>query len=193
MLDSLSIVGIQIRAGDQVFEKEEQFLNNIAYFQNFFHCAEYLEEQILLESSAIPPLPTHHSHRNNDKQTKKKKKIIWYLISDSYQLRVDAQMKYGNKLITNTKDKPLHSGSKDGGMMSLRTLLAEELTLALCDYFIISHDSGVGRMAIWLSKHGGNNANRTYIEHRLHQLEDNEGKCPPLANIEFMTSAGVGI
>ena len=165
--------GIQIRVGDYVFDNPySQFLNNTAYFQYFFICAEYLEKQILSEQPH--------------------KKVLWYFLSDSFELRLDVKKQYGDKLITNTVDRAMHSGNKDGGLASLRSLLAEELTLALCDYFIISHDSGVGRMGSWLSKHGGDN-NRTYTENRYHEIKDTDPRCPSRPPPETIATAGAGL
>lgn len=79
------------------------------------------------------------------------------MVSDSLYLKQDAKRLFGDKLITNTKHRPIHSGTggSERGGQAQQLLFSEQLTLSMCNYFIISHDSHVGRLAVWLSEFGG--------------------------------------
>jgi len=81
-------------------------------------------------------------------------------------MKQDAKRVFGDKIITSTTHRPVHSGGggREKGGKALQLLFAEQLTLALCDYFVISHDSHVGRLAIWMSEYGASR-NRSIIPH----------------------------
>ena len=81
-------------------------------------------------------------------------------------MKQDAKRVFGDKVITSTTHRPVHSGGggREKGGKALQLLFAEQLTLALCDYFVISHDSHVGRLAIWMSEYGASR-NRSFITH----------------------------
>lgn len=95
----------------------------------------------------------------------------------------------GDKLITNDQDQPMHSGGSTSGKRSIQLLFAEQLTFSLCDYFVISHDSAVGRIGIWLSETGGS-TNNTFIEHRNFKLGPDDKVCA--ANVNEVKMAVMG-
>jgi hypothetical protein len=64
-------------------------------YQKHFDCATKIENEYFAERGI------------NDTS---KRKVVWYLISDSLQVRLEAKEKYGDKLLTNTQDEAIHTG-----------------------------------------------------------------------------------
>lgn len=121
-------IGIQIRSGDKYIKLREE-INDFDMYNNFFDCAEQIET-----SGKIPT----------------NKKIIWFLVSDSLPLRIHFKSKYGDKLITDTVFIPSHLATHADNT-TLPLLMSDVLTLSLCDYFILTHNSGVGKVGALLS------------------------------------------
>jgi hypothetical protein len=174
---SIIKIGIQIRTGDEKMHENDQLtISSSHYYENFFNCA------LLLEETRI-------------KEEHPGKTVKWFIISDSLSLKKDAKVRYGDKIIANTNDRPVHSGGGglEKGGKAMMLLFSEQLTLALCDYFIISHNSHVGRIAVWLSEYGASK-NNSYIEHRDHEInKDNERTCLHVGNDANLASQGAGI
>eukprot|EP01038_Epipyxis_sp_PR26KG_P004618 gene4618-6496_t len=85
-------IGIQIRVGDKVWKKNySPFINSSHYYENFFHCANWIEKNNLSVANG-----------------QQKRNVKWYLISDSLSIRQDAKRIYGNKIVTNTNDVARH-------------------------------------------------------------------------------------
>lgn len=124
------------------------------------------------------------------------KKVVWFLISDSLPLKQDAKRMFGEKLITNTKYRPVHTGTGgvDKGARALQLLFSEQLTLSLCDYFVLSYDSHVGRLAVWISEFGASR-NRSLIPNDNKRTPDNIQKvCPFRHNDDsYLADEGAGI
>jgi hypothetical protein len=143
------------------------------YYQNFFNCAEYIEEEYNRNS-------TIH------------KKIVWYFISDSLSLRKDAYNKYGSKIITNLDDLAVHSATQNNEN-PIRQIMSEILTFALCDYFIISYDSGVGRLGAFLSEN--KKTGNVFMNDKLDKLSDenNIKQCWAPIEHDILSQQGCGV
>lgn len=80
-LPNVVTIGIQIRVGDEVYfrdQSEERFSNiSYPYFANFFNCAEYIESTMIAKEYDL-------SHT----------KVLWYFMSDSMQLKINAKKRY---------------------------------------------------------------------------------------------------
>lgn len=177
-LDKSTIkIGIQIRTGDDhMWEDTKLTVNSSKYYENFFNCAKHLEETRIAKE-----------HPG--------KKVLWYFISDSLDLKRDAVSKFGEgKVFANTEHRPVHTGTggHEKGGKALKLLFAEQISFSLCDYFIVSHDSHVGRLAIWLSEYGASRTN-TYFEHRDFALDANEPICKHIGNEYLLAELGAGI
>lgn len=88
-------LGIQVRLGDGEMLDSRPEYNREAYLtkaEYFFKCAEALEKKY-----------------NTENRT-----VIWFLISDSLNLRRAASEKYGAKLLTDTDTAPIHVDCSDG-------------------------------------------------------------------------------
>lgn len=142
-LDTLKI-GIQIRVGDQVFNHGEQPKLDSEVLQqgaDWFQCAEALEKAFQTPGQ----------------------RVLWFLNSDSQQLRKAAKAKYGQKLVVDDMLEMIHpdcfQNTKDGTHacqqaqmdLAFQHSLGAMLTFSLADYHVISSNSGFGRMGAWLS------------------------------------------
>jgi hypothetical protein len=147
-------VGIQIRLGDGVFkgaEKEQPAEVTLKAGKEWFECAQLVEKHY-----AAPG-----------------QKVLWYLNSDSQQLRKAAKTVYGDKLITDDELKMTHPDchqDKPKGANSSSTTDCEQaamdealqhslgamLTFSMTDYHVITKGSGFGRLGAWLSGRWGN-------------------------------------
>eukprot|EP01038_Epipyxis_sp_PR26KG_P014273 gene14273-19150_t len=152
-------IGIQIRTGDAVIQNMTYpSMKSSDYYENFFKCAKHLTRRIISESSK--PL-----------------KVVWYLISDSLTLRQDAMKIFGNDyhIITNIDEPTHHSAmSRVGhyGEYAIRQVAAEILTFSMCDYFVLSHDSGLGKLGAYLAENKRDGS--VYFEDRYNTVSDQE-------------------
>jgi hypothetical protein len=171
-------IGIQIRLGDGVFrgaEKEQPARETLKVGAEWFECARRLEK-----AYAAPG-----------------QKVLWYLNSDSQQLRKAAKAVYGDKLVTDDDLKMTHpdchqgsssssssssNGTAGGGSSSssaaceqaameeaLQHSLGAMLTFSMADYHVISKASGFGRLGAWMSGRWGN----------IYQVVKGQGACTP--------------
>lgn len=148
-------IGIQIRMGDGVFkssEAERSPADTLKIGAEWFDCAQQLEK-----AYAAPG-----------------QKVLWYLNSDSQQLRKAAKTIYGDKLITDDELKMTHpdchqdrphgtnSSSPSAACQqaamdeALQHSLGAMLTFSMTDYHVITAASGFGRLGAWLSGRWGN-------------------------------------
>jgi len=144
LVDDVVKIGIQIRTGDyanfwtrvQPAQFKEKNLT-VSQYINWFKCAENIEKK----------------HAANGKRVK------WFLMSDSLSLRIDAKAVYDDKIVTDTHSHALHTGiNRNEGSASMQRVMAELLTLSLCDYFVLTFNSGVGKLAAWISDNRDKNA-----------------------------------
>jgi len=154
-------IGIHIRTGDHGFSFPDRInVDSDPYYGLFFTCATDLEKRILSATAPpTPPFPTHSPPASSSSSVSPSSptKIVWYLISDSMTLKEDASKKFGDKLQWSNV-QPMHIGIandvndiKRKGPQAMRAVAADVLGLAMCDYFILSHDSGLGKLAALLS------------------------------------------
>lgn len=136
--NQILLVGIQIRAGDDVFKND---MANISQFTHFFRCAQQIEQ---------------------DKQVGSIK-ALWVLLSDSKSLRQQAVQVFGDKIWTGNKVKGVldHAFKRDGGdragtSAAVVLAAAENWMFAICDYFVLSKISGFGRTAAFHHAGWGN-------------------------------------
>jgi hypothetical protein len=120
-------IGIQIRVGDHVFNKGEQNKSDsevLKHWTEWFQCAETHEK-----AYSVPG-----------------RKVLWFLNSDSKQLRKAAKAHYSKKLITddslhmmhpdcsqNTKDGPA-ACQQEHMSIAFQHSLGAMLTFSLADY-----------------------------------------------------------
>ena len=139
-------IGIQIRSGDKVIEKEAKgtvqqqvlTMNDVLKpSAHFFKCAERLEAAF-----ATPG-----------------QKVIWFLNSDSQAVRQAAKAVYGDKLLTDDSLGVVHAqrglikqDATEGKLKwALQHSLGSILTLSLTDVQIITAKSGFGKTSAWLA------------------------------------------
>ncbi len=121
-------IGIQIRFGDDEFAKSQSTAAHAAAVERarpWFHCAQ----QIAAHSATGRP-------------------VLWYLISDSLNLRRAAHLQHGSKIVTDTQTAPLHVDCSNNPMLvaagscrgkehlqtqAMQTAVADILTFAMTD------------------------------------------------------------
>lgn len=133
-------IGIQVRTGDSHFNDKPDFAT-VQLFRPFFLCAERITNMVLSINNATS--------------------VLWYLISDSQSLKRSAVATYGQKvqIVTNVNDTVIHVGQLKGnasermskGRVGMQHIVAELLSFAMCDFFVVSDHSGVGKLGAWLS------------------------------------------
>lgn len=169
--DTLKI-GIQIRTGDEAFFMvPKETLDNSHYYQNFFGCAKHLE--------------SIHNPTGS-------KRVIWYLMSDSMHLRKDAVGLYGDKVLTDLNHSAIHignAGTHEERAEGLQLVMAEVYTFSLCDYFILSHNSGIAKLAVWISNN--RREDNVFVEHR-DQPAQQDNLCIPFSTHD-MVMGGAGL
>ncbi|TFJ81195.1 hypothetical protein NSK_007463 [Nannochloropsis salina CCMP1776] len=130
-------IGIQIRVGDRVYRShtdDVQFEDYMPYFD----CARTIERH---------------------KRTSETTKVVWYLVSDSQRLKEKALERFGpdllvtstqpNTHVAHTQPKDLEEADKI--MTGLGSAAADMLGLAESDYFVVTQNSGFGRIGALLS------------------------------------------
>lgn len=134
-------IGIQVRFGDRIIKRDfnDAFpARTVDRAWQYFECAEHLER-----THALPG-----------------QKVVWYLNSDSRQLRVAAKEMYGEKVITDTSTVAVHpdcsylnpeSCRKDTMDAAMQHAVGAMLTFSMTDFHVISYVSGFGRLPAWLS------------------------------------------
>lgn len=76
--------------------------------------------------------------------------------------------KFVDKIVADTDTTKVHSaflsvGDIEAQKSSIISLFWQELLFSLCDYYVISRPSGVGKVGIWL-REGGSIMNNTYVQ-----------------------------
>jgi hypothetical protein len=154
-------IGIQIRTGTLALLQQNVDENNFAKgipenFQPFFDCAEMIEKAFNVNGS---------------------RRVIWYLISDSIGLRKAAKSIYKDKLVTNTVNDPGHSGQSNDDQKHtfLKVTFSDMLLLSLCDYFVLTYNSGFGKFSAWISENRQDNAYVAFLNNnRCQKYSDPE-------------------
>jgi hypothetical protein len=165
-------IGIHIRVGDRGFSFNTQTeVDSDAYLGKFFECAADIEARLVPK---LPPQP----------QQQHPPKVLWYLISDSLSLKQSAARKYGDKLVW-ADHKPMHIGIANDvndiahhGPEAVQLAVADVLSLSLCQFFILSHDSGMGKLAALLS----------HTEHEGRVFVTSHGGCKAVGDEELANS-----
>lgn len=131
-------IGIHIRTGDKHLMSYDHAAPGIASFHHHFDCATQIETF----ARVSPDQP-----------------VVWYLLTDSPQLRKEAVEKYGDKILTSLTSRIEHS-AKEASVCThdcqvsntgFQTAAAEWYLFGLCEYFVISEWSGYGRSAAFRS------------------------------------------
>jgi len=141
--ESLVKIGLQIRLGDRGFSFETaSSVEGNPYVGKFFDCAADIAGRVTTSY--------------NDSR-----RVVTFLISDSLSLKQSAVQKYGGagkNLFIDTTHKPMHVGISNDvndlekhGPLAMQTALLDVLAFSLCDFFVISHDSGIGKLGALLS------------------------------------------
>lgn len=136
-------IGLQVRTDDAVFNAGESdgVVSEAALARgaSWFECAQKIEEKF-----AVPG-----------------QRVLWFLNSDSKQLRKAAKAKYGDKLVTDDELAMIHPDcfqAKDKQLCQQATMdtafqhsLGPLLTFSMTQYHVITKASGFGRLGAWLS------------------------------------------
>jgi hypothetical protein len=136
-------IGLQVRTGDGVFTAGESddavSAAALARSATWFECAQKIEEKF-----AAPG-----------------QRVLWFLNSDSKQLRKAAKAKYGAKLVTDDELAMTHPDcfqAKDKQSCQQATMdvayqhsLGSMMTFSMVDYHVITKASGFGRLGAWMS------------------------------------------
>lgn len=184
--DNIIKIGIHIRTGDHGFSFYTRLeVDSDPYYGKFFECAADIEKRILAGKGAGEQQQQAKTTTASAHPLPPAPRVVWYLISDNLALKQSAAKKYGDKLLWTTHD-PMHIGINNDvndlrkrGPQSVQIAVADVLSLAKCDYFVLSHDSGLGKMAALLSTH-------TPLDGRVYSTS--QSGCRPLSDAEMAES-----
>ncbi|GAA5906008.1 uncharacterized protein JCM6883_002523 [Sporobolomyces salmoneus] len=136
-LPSVFSVGIHVRTGDRSMkDREYDKINTVKRHSQFFRCARELGETYASPSQ----------------------QIVYYLVTDSAHLKVDAQRTLGSKLVT-TNMVPQHVHQKAGHVDGVFSAVVEDWILSKTDMMVATQDSGFGKLASFM--HGKENTTVT--------------------------------
>ena len=171
---TLKIV-INVRVGDHVFDPANDASTTLERYESYFKCAESIE------SFARSP----------------GQRIIWYVTSDSLKVRQLAKKRYGEKVLTQDTLSYVHGDCGDSSAkrhgnctrnsqdFSIQLAAGQLWAMSLCDYYVIPHGSGFGRLAAWLSGPW----------HNIYQMDGPSRKCTRdnYEKLEASSTIGTGI
>jgi len=128
-------IGIQIRMGDNHIFDNPDNTQLMADRRAWFDCAQRIEDDFRADGQ----------------------EVIWYLITDSSNLRTLALAEYGNKLVSRTDLRVTHIGKERSDnrppVAGFVAAFAEMYLFAFADYHVISANSGYGKLgAMWSLK-----------------------------------------
>ncbi|GAA5865484.1 hypothetical protein JCM1840_001413 [Sporobolomyces johnsonii] len=127
-LPSVFSVGIHVRTGDlSMKDPEYDKINTVKRHSPFFRCARELGETYAT----------------------KDQRIVYYLVTDSANLKQDAQQVLGDKLVT-TDMVPQHVHQKSGHADGVFSAVVEDWILAKTDMLVATQDSGFGKLAAFM-------------------------------------------
>ncbi|KAM0749166.1 hypothetical protein T439DRAFT_63191 [Meredithblackwellia eburnea MCA 4105] len=132
-LPSVFSVGIQIRAGDSVMRKAAKG-HSIGSHRGFFNCADQLAKKYALPGQ----------------------RIVYYLVSDSAYLKINAANAIPGKIIINAQ-KPQHTeiggttmkGNVENNVDGMMGAVTEMFTFRHTDYQVITENSGFGKFPVF--------------------------------------------
>ena len=127
-------IGIHVRTGDHTFHTAD--IAKVKDAKRFFMCAHRIETDIIAESKAKG----------------KQNEVLWVLISDSMNLRRQAQTMYKEKIYT-VSDTPIEHtmsefnlGKRPNATLSgFLTAASEHWLFGLLDIHVVDYHSGFGR------------------------------------------------
>ncbi|GAA5929823.1 uncharacterized protein JCM15063_004633 [Sporobolomyces koalae] len=127
-LPSVFSVGIHVRTGDRSMKDSEyDKVNTVKRHSQFFRCARELGETYASSSQ----------------------RIVYYLVTDSANLKQDARRVLGSKLVT-TDTVPQHVHQKQGHVDGVFSAVVEDWILAKTDMMVATQDSGFGKLASFM-------------------------------------------
>lgn len=169
-------ISINIRVGDAVFDPNADSQTNLSSYDPYFNCASTIESYARLPNQIV----------------------IWYFTSDSLKLRQLVKEKYGEKILTEDKLRYVHGDCGDSPAkrygnctnesqdFSIRMSAGQIYAMSMCDYHVVSAQSGFGRFAASLSNHW----------HSVYQIHDNINRSCTIDDhdtLEYFTTNGAGI
>jgi hypothetical protein len=125
-------IGIQIRAGNWTFNDEEKKQVELEPYMPFFNCARQIEE---------------FAKPHTDSQ------VLWYVISDSDEVRKKALAKFGPKLLVTLTREAKHVACNvvDCGDRNQTQALVEAvgdiMSLSKTEFKVLTQKSGFGKVA----------------------------------------------
>ena len=188
--DNIIKIGIHIRTGDHGFSFYTRLeVDSDPYYGKFFECAADIEKRILAGKGAGAGAEQQQQQQTTTASAhpppSPAPRVVWYLISDNLALKQSAAKKYGDKLLWTTHE-PMHIGINNDvndlakhGPQSVQIAVADVLSLSKCDYFVLSHDSGLGKIAALLS---------THTPHDGRVYSTSQSGCRPLSDTEMAES-----
>ncbi|GAA6060365.1 hypothetical protein JCM10212_004549 [Sporobolomyces blumeae] len=127
-LPSVFSVGIHVRTGDRSMKDSEyDKTNTVKRHSQFFRCARELGET--------------YAHPSQQ--------VVYYLVTDSANLKQDARSVLGSKLVT-TDMVPQHVHQKSGHVDGVFSAVVEDWILAKTDMLVATQDSGFGKLASFM-------------------------------------------
>ncbi|GAA5884711.1 hypothetical protein JCM16303_005241 [Sporobolomyces ruberrimus] len=136
-LPSVFSVGIHVRTGDRSMKDSEyDKVNTVKRHSQFFRCARELGETYATPSQ----------------------QIVYYLVTDSANLKQDARQVLGSKVVT-TDMVPQHVHQKSGHVDGVFSAVVEDWILSKTDMMVATQDSGFGKLASFM--HGKENTTVT--------------------------------
>lgn len=131
-LPSNFVIGVQIRCGDSSMVSESaDLLNTVERYQPFFQCAEQVARVY----------------------AKPSQKIVYFLISDSNNLKKMAVEAYPDRVVLsgmNAQHAEIAAGEGYKATDGMMTTIAESWALASTDFQILTESSGFGKFPTWL-------------------------------------------
>jgi len=139
-------IGIQIRTGDGVFNKEnsrycKDNAMDLENIKQYFECAQSLEDDIFKN-----PYNKTQGSLSMENPVSTERKIFWFLITDCQIIREKAKELWPDKIITIT-DKQIDHLEKTKNDESINLTFAEHWLFGEMDYHIVSRASCYGRTA----------------------------------------------
>ena len=143
----------------------------------FFTCASLIEEAAMTSAAAgaaaVSTSPDSRPSRSNNTIQRSKilthhnsgmrifgaaavpyTGVLWYLMTDSADIKEYARHKYGSKILMHDSKLINMLGNKQGyDMRSFADVIGEQWCGSLCDYFVTSASSGLGMQAAFRSQH----------------------------------------
>lgn len=154
------VIGIQIRIGDVAFESNFDIFtdhpNDQTHLTNENESFRLKNNTLKLPNHVAMPLACAVSIGQRIERADKE--VLYYLISDSLQLKQYAKALFGNQLLTDTTYQPTHIYEKQHATqiekqhLAIRQSASDMHLYSLAHVHVITKTSGFGQKAAYLSE-----------------------------------------